>query len=215
MIVPITEVIIKQEGDIGELKACNDDYQRDRGWFMGILATIFGVLILSQFSLAGCVQIAEQIVSTRTPVATSTSSATPTVIPTVIGEPTPTPTPKPEAFYTPTPITPTSPITEVTPIGGQTSNWQILPSDTWFRVTATILKVRSCASTTCALLDRYGAGKEVVVLSRLRTKTSTDEWLCLTELEMINNVVTCPKAIAHIYNNQQLGVLLMPEVMNE
>lgn len=214
------DTVIESHGErLSTVEAELEVYKTDRKWALGIVglmvATMIGTIMTT---LQGCSvpQPTDDAVAMLTPVPVST----PTMLPT----PTCTPTPHPPEteteqptveefpFYTPTPITPTAPIIEVTPIGGQTSNWQILPSGTTFVVTASILKVRKCPSTDCVLLDRYGTGKEVDVIARLQTKTSNDQWMCLIDLVTIDNVVTCRKAIAYIYNDQQLGEIIWPEV---
>jgi len=215
----VDKVIDDHNKRISTLEGQFNVYQSDRKWALGIVALMVAAMIATiTTTLQGCSvpQPTDDTVAMLTPVPVST--------PTMIPSPTCTQTPQPQEpeteqptveefpFYTPTPITPTAPIIEVTPIGGQTSNWQILPSGTTFVVTASILKVRKCPSTDCELLDRYGTGKEVDVIARLQTKTSTDQWMCLIDLVTIDNVVTCRKAIAYIYNDQQLGKIVWPEV---
>jgi hypothetical protein len=199
--------------------ALRDDFQRARSWATGIIAGLCGSWILAMLAtLSGCMETS-QITSTLIPspeyAPTSTDEPTDTITPTIM----PTVTPTREYIQTPTPTiavpTPTPWIIEVTPIGGMqwppsADYWQALPDGVKF-ITLGTVNVRDCPSTACAIVERYGIGVSVNVYAIWHRYGKSEKWLCLTPDLPYDKETACPRAMAWVYNDQELGRIDWPD----
>jgi len=189
-------------------------YKEDRKWAYGVAATVIGAVIVLYVTalLPGCAELPAEV-STSTPTAVPVETAEPDDTPTPTATPTIASTPEPTATYTPTfdlsatptMITPTGSIIEVTPLGGG-HEWAT-PRPKQESVTGTYTarayqNVRLGPGTSYPVKYRLSAGQTVDVVGMI-VQSPIEVWLCLAE--------QCDEALAWVWQGDELGKLEVEE----
>jgi hypothetical protein len=219
-----------------DLKTAIDRSAEDRRWATTILLSLCGTWILAMIGmLSACIESRGNHAPTFTPALvsetkqapTSTDVSTPTITPTWTLTSTPISTLdtgteeistiEPDANSTPTQIAslPTQSIIEKTPLGGNqwppsADYWQALPDGVKF-ITYGVVNVRNCTSKSCSIIDRYGGGVSVDVYAIWHVYGKSEKWLCLTPDLQYDKETACFRAMAWVYNDQELGRLDWPD----
>jgi hypothetical protein len=174
-------------------------YVDDRKWGITIVVGLVGLWISAMVAvLSGCTRTPPVIVTPiPTPVQTETAipTATPSLTWTPTLEPTPTATPAPSWSATPTQITQTPAIIEITPPGGErkvTGTYTTLANQ----------RTRACPGIECDVVRTISAGQTLRFYD-WRSWLPLEAWICINAV--------CKEWMASTWDGKEMGEITFDE----